>query len=424
MASVSPMDRPRAASHSRWRLLRLGFLVLVVALLASVIYWIERHTVVSQARISRQTLILAKVSEGLFRDTMPIRGRVTALHTVFLDAQAGGRVENVLVQAGDEVAAGQVLAQLSNSQWQMEVLEREARLVESVSQLESYQTTLEQNRINNERALALIDYDVTRLRRSLGRRTNLAALSEPAEKIDQIKDELEYDLKIQPLQLESNHRQEQLRGEQVPQIRDQLKALAQDLALTRAQLQKLEVRAPIGGRLTSFDLQVGESHATGDRFGEIVPGEGFKLSASVDEYYLKRVTTGQRAAVIVRGRSFEVQASRVFPKVKDGVFTVDFAFIGEKPPDLVPGEHVEGVLTLAGAQRALVLDAGPFLEQTSGRWAFVVASDGRTAERRNFSVGRRSHEQLEILSGLRAGDQVVISSYASLTQIEQLQFIP
>lgn len=416
------MDRPRSKSFWRGHKIRSGALLLIVAV-GSLVYFAERHAGVRELRVDKQQLTIARVAAGTFRDTLPVRARVTALNSVFLDAQAGGRIETVLAQAGDHVAQGQLLAQLSNSQWQLDVLEREARLVESISELESYQTTLEQNRINNERTLAQIDYEVIRLRRSLLRRSELVARSaEPAEKLDQVKDELDYDLKIEPLQSESNRRQEQLRNDQIPQIREQLKTLNSDLLLTRAQLEKLEIRAPIAGTLTAFDVQVGENHNSGDRFGEIMPNEGFKLTAAVDEYYLQRVKPKQSARMQIDGRDIEVLVARVHPKIKDGVFAVDFAFAKDRSNALVPGEHVEGILTLGSEQPAVVLDAGPFMEQTGGRWVFVVSADGRSAARRQITLGRHSSEQLEILAGLAPGDNVIVSSYENLNRADRIDF--
>lgn len=388
-------------------------------MLASLLVWRSPE---HSARISEKNITLAKVASGIFHDYIPLRARVTPLSIVYLDAQAGGRVERVLVQAGDSVTQGQLLLELSNSQWELDVLEREARLVESVSQLESYQTQLEQNRIANQRSLAQIEYDVVRLRRSLARRKVLAVNSlEPAEKLDQIEDELNFDLKIQPLQDESNRRQEELRGEQIPEIREQLLKLQQDLRMTHAQLDKLTVRAPIGGQLTALSAQVGENRSAGERFGEITPHDGFKLSASIDEYYLGKVETGQDAGVTIRDHLFALKVSRVYPQVKGGLFQVDLSFIGAVPSDLTSGENVEGRLTLGADHSALLLSNGPFLDQTGGDWIFVINAEGHTAERRPIRLGRRNATQLEVLDGLKAGDAVVISTYEGLVALNRLE---
>ena len=104
---------------------------------------------------------------------MPLRAKVVALNTVYLDAFEGGRVERLLAQAGDMVTKGQPLVELSNTELELDVLDREGRLIESITQLQAYETQLEQNRIGNLKALAQIQYDHIRLERSLTGASNL-----------------------------------------------------------------------------------------------------------------------------------------------------------------------------------------------------------------------------------------------------------
>jgi HlyD family secretion protein len=418
-----PTDRIRHLSwwQRQWTR-RTGVAAAVVLLTIVVALMIHRPD--SSAWIAKKSVSLATVESGTFHDYVPLRARVTPLNTVYLDAQAGGRVERVLARAGDTVAEGQVLLELSNSQWELDVLEREARIVESISQLESYQTQLEQNRIANQRSLAQIDYDVVRLRRSLSRRKALANSSEPAEKLDQVEDELGYDLRIQPLQDEGNRRQEQLRVEQIPQIREQLQKLQQDLRMTHAQLEKLTVRSPIAGQLTALSAQVGENRTAGEHFGQVTPNRGFKLVAAIDEYYLGKVHVGQDATMSIRGRNFALDVERIYPQVKSNVFTIDLLFAETAPVELTSGEDVEGRLSLGADQKALVLANGPFLEQTNGEWVFVVDPTGNPARRRPIRIGRRNLTQLEVLEGIAPGEVVLISSYERFGKLNRLDLTP
>jgi HlyD family secretion protein len=414
-----PTDRIR---HLPWwqrqRTRRIGFVGIIVSLTILVGLLIRQPD--SSARVGLKSLSLATVETGTFHDYVALRPRVTALNTVYLDAQAGGRVERVLARAGDMVADGQVLLELSNSQWELDVLEREARVVESISQLESYQTQLEQNRIANQRSLAQIDYDVMRLRRSLSRRKALANSAEPIERVDQVEDELGYDLKIQPLQDESNRRQEQLRVEQIPQIREQLQKLQQDLRMTHAQLEKLTVRSPVAGQLTALSAKVGENRSAGERFGQVTPNGGFKLVASLDEYYLGKVQTAQEATISIRDRDYAAKVERVYPEVKDNVFTIDLLFSDTTPADLTSGEDVEGRLSLGADRDTLILASGPFLEQTNGQWAFVLDPSANFARRRPIKIGRRNLTQLEVIGGVTVGERIVISSYERFGSLDRL----
>jgi HlyD family secretion protein len=415
------MDRPLSQPWWRlklWQQLLLGVTAVVLLIGAGVLLLGPAQRSVS---IPAASLTIAATVHGVYHDIIPLTGEVVPHDTVYLDAVEGGRIEHILVQAGDSVTAGQALVTLSNTALELDVLDREGRLVQSITEAQSYQTQLEQNRVANQKALAQIEYDIVRLRRALERRE--ALVSEhmvSVESRDQIKDELDNALRQRPMQEESNRRQEDLRRQQLPQLQAQIAKLQQDLVVTHGKLADLTVRAPVSGLLTTMDLTVGESRNLGDRLAEITPDTGYKLSATVDEYYLARVRSGQAASIQLDDKSYPLKVTRVYPQVKSGGFVVDLAFAGPTPAGLLRGQTLQGRLSLGADAPGLVLPAGAFLERSGGDWAFVLQADGRSAQRRRIKVGRRNAEQVEILSGLSAGERVITSDYNGLERIDRI----
>jgi HlyD family secretion protein len=419
------MDRPIRQPWWRRKLwLRWGIAAIVaVLLIATAVLFLG--TPERRLRVAASNVTVSRVVQGPFHDFIPLRGKVVPMNTVYLDALEGGRVDRILAQAGDMMTEGQPLVELSNTELELEVLDREGRLVESITQLRAYETQLEQNRVANQKALAQIDYDVTRLERSVVRRIILASAdAEPVEIKDQVQDELNYDQKVRPMQDESNRRQEHLRVQQLPQIHSQLVKLQQDLKITHGKLDNLTVRAPVTGRLTAMDLKVGENRNRGERFGEITPETGFKLAAEVDEYYLGRVQDGQIADIEMADKTWTLKVIRVYPKVTNGTFTVDFAFQEATPAGLLPGQALQGKLALGADRTATILPAGAFLERTGGDWIFVLTKDGKSALRRTIKIGRRNAEQVEILSGLAPAEQAITSDYTGLERIDRIDLKP
>jgi HlyD family secretion protein len=421
MSMSADMDRQiPATARQRRRFAIAGAAVLAVALIVLVALSVVRSLSVRSIRVPLATVRIDTVQRGVFHDVTPLTGRITPRDTIDLDALEGGQVAQVLAQAGDKVAANQPLAVFRNTGLELDVLDREGRLIESITELQTYEKQLEDTRLANEKALAEIDYNLVRLARASGRRAGLATIGAiSTESLDQIQDELAYERRLQPLQAQSNSRQEALRVRQLPQIHAQTQSLQQSLSITRAKLDDLTVRAPVAGRLTDFDLNVGQNFNRGDRLGVIVPPTGFKVSADVDQFYLDRVRVGQTAKVLVHDQTRALRVTRVYPRVKDGVFVTDLAFVGNPPPGLLPGETVTGRLALGGDQPALVLPAGPFLERTGGDWAMVLTGDHR-AVRRTVRLGRRNSEQVEVLSGLTAGDRVITSDYSAFEKVDQV----
>ncbi|MGC3982651.1 MAG: HlyD family efflux transporter periplasmic adaptor subunit [Steroidobacteraceae bacterium] len=394
----------------------VGSLVLVAIAATTFLGNAERSV-----RMTAATLTISKVEQGVYHDFIPLRGKVVPRDTVYLDALEGGSVKRVLVEAGDYVTAGQPLVELSNTELELNVLEREAQLVNSITQLQNTQNQLEQTRLNNEKALAQIDYDIVRLGRLVQRRKPLVAQGvESKEVLDTVQDELNHAQAIRPLQAQSNQQQNELRQQQLPQIQAQLTKLQKDVEITRGKLDNLVVRAPVAGRMTAIDLKIGESRTRGERFGEITPDTGYKLSADINEYYLSRLQKNQTAAVQLSDQDIALHVTRVYPQVKDGTFKVDLTFDATAPAGLLPGQALQGKLALGNDVPGTVLPAGAFLERSGGDWVFVLEADRQSAQRRRIKLGRRNAEQVEVLSGLRAGEEVITSDYTGLERIDRV----
>lgn len=407
------MDRPRPPGPRRNRRIAIGAAVGIGALVLIALAWSLVGGAERTIRVPRPTVTIDRVTQGSFHDFTPLHGQIAPHDTVYLDALEGGQVAQVLSHAGDRVLAGQPLLVFRNSELELDVLDRVGRLVESITQLQTYEKQLEDTRLSNAKAAAEIAYNITRLNRAAQRRTMLASTGVIAqESQDQLLDELAYDRGLAPLQRESDAREEMLRVRQLPAVHQEEASLRQDLAITRAKLGDLTLKAPIAGELTDLVQNVGENHNRGERLGEIVPDTGFKVTATVDEFYLARVRVGQIAQADLGGRTWTLKVTRVYPQVKDGVITVDLDFVGVAPQGLTPGQAVDGKLSLGGDQPALILPAGAFLERSGGDWAMVMAGPDR-AERRRITLGRRNAEQVEVLSGLRPGDRVITSDYTA-----------
>jgi len=418
---LETMDRPLALSWWRRRgwqqLIAGGVAVLLAIVAAAVLLGPAQRTL----RMSAAGASIATVENGVYHDFIPLRGEVVPRDTVYLDALEGGRVDRILVQAGDRVTQGQPLVEFSNTALELDVLDREGRLVQSITQLQTLETQLEQNLAANQRTLADAEYEVTRLTRAMERREALVTERlVSVESRDELRDQLDRALRQRQVQRDSNARTEALRQQQLPQIREQLAKLQESLVITHDKLRNLTVRAPVAGLITAMDLKIGENRNRGERLAEITPDTGFKLSATVDEYYLGRVREGQVARVERDGAQSPLKVTRVYPQVKGGGFVVDLAFDGAPPAGLLRGQSLQGRLSLGEDQPGVVLASGAFLERSGGDWVFVLDADGKSAARRRVKLGRRNAEQVEVLSGLAAGERVIVSDYAGLERIERI----
>jgi HlyD family secretion protein len=427
LETTAPGGMDRSIQRGRWSptrwpiALKVAFAVAGATLLILLAVRLFSGSGERTVRLPVAQVTVATVGLGIFHDLIPLRASVVPRETVYVDAIDGGRVDRVLVEPGDMVRAGQPMLELTNTNLALQVIQQESQINQAISELQQNEIALEQNQLANDRALAEIDYSLVRLGRTAGRREELAAKGAVSlEERDVASDELAYYKRLRPIQADSGTRQSALRERLLPSIHEQLEILRGNLAVVHDKLNGLVIRAPIAGRVTAIDLKVGEIRNAGQRLAEVIPQAGMKLIADIDEFYLTRVRVGQTATITVNGDSVPLTIKRVYPQVQSGQFRVDLDFEGASPPTLVEGAAAQGRLQLGGDTRGTILAIGPFIERTGGDWVFVLRPGGDIAERRRIKVGRRTSEQLEILAGLRPGEQVITSDYTGLEKADRI----
>ena len=398
---------------------KIAIAVLLV-LAAAVAFYLLAPTANSQT-IPADRVTISTVQRGRFDDFLPLRARVEPLVTVYLDAVEGGRVEQRLVEDGAVVQQGQMLAVLSNSDLQLNVLARQTEVTQQINSMRSQELALAQTRLANQRALIEADLQAQQARRQYETQRPLAARGYVSQK--QFQDSRDvYNAARERVSVLRRQQatDERLQSSQLAQLRASTAALNQSLQLARASLDALNLRAPVSGQLTSFDIQVGQSFNRGQRLGQIDSAGQNKLRAQVDEFYLGRVRENQVATAEVGGRQYRMRVDKIYPQVRNGAFEIDLLFVGGEPRDLQRGQTVQIRLTLGDPAPALLIPNGAFYNETGGNWVFVVSPDGSSAVKRQVRLGRRNSEYIEVLEGLQPGERVITSPYTGFAERDRL----
>jgi HlyD family secretion protein len=192
------------------------------------------------------------------------------------------------------------------------------------------------------------------------------------------------------------------------------------LGIARNNLDALNLRAPVAGKLSGFSIQIGQSLQRGERIGQIdSPGRN-KLQAGVDEFYLGRVQVNQSASVDWNGKTFRARVMKIYPQVQNGQFQVDLQFLGDEPQGVQRGQTLQAKLTLGDPAPAKLIPNGAFYNESGGAYVFVVAPDGNTAVKRQVRLGRRNPDFIEVLDGLDAGERVITSPYTGFADKDRL----
>ena len=415
--SGAGMDRKidsQTKSLKKW----LGFSILALVMVF-VIYLMASKTTGKVLSVDNSRIVISTVNSGVFEDFIPIRGRVTPAKTVYLDAIEGGRVERILVEDGANLTAGNLIVELSNASLQLSVLGNETRVAEQLNNMRSIELNLEQNRLQHKKNIVDINYQIKMLSRQLSREKSLIKSGAIMQsKYDDTFDTLTWYQNRLALTKESQQSDARMQGEQLNFLKETSTRLESNLAISRQNLDNMSVKAPVAGKLSGFNVEVGQSIARGERLGQIDTPNDYKLTAFIDEFYLGRVDIGQQA----KYQHYVLVISKVYPQVQNGQFEVDFKFVNNQPEGIRRGQTIQIKLTLGDASDAVLIPNGAFFQDTGGKWIFVVSQDGSRAVKRNVRLGRRNNQVIEVLEGLELGEQVVTSPYSSYKEMQQLKF--
>lgn len=371
-----------------------------------------------------EQLIISTVIFDAFEDATPIRGAVQPLNSVFLDAVAGGNVEEILVEEGRYVEAGQPLVRLSNNELRLNVANTDTRITEQLNNLNNIINAFEATKLNIERGLIDTRYRIKVLERLEARQKELtedALISQ--ETYDATVDELEYQQEVLANIEARDLLEAKIRKERTASITLQIQMLDENQSLSQASFDDLLVRAPISGQLTSLPVEIGENKNRGERLGQIDSVDQYKVVAQVDEYYVIRVAPGQMSKFELDGIEYFARVDKVYPEIINGTFEVDLIF-EDLPPDSVRrGQTLQLELTLGNPSDSLLLPLGGFIQDTGGNWVFIVDESGEYATRRNIRIGRRNNQFVEVREGLQEGDRVIISSYSQMADMERIKLV-
>ena len=395
--------------------------LLAVAIMAIVgfVGWQFSHKISGKSlSVDSNRIVVSTVVSGTFEDFIPVRGRVAPAKTVFLDAIEGGRVERILVEDGAQLSAGSLIVELSNASLQLNVLGNEARVAEQLNNMRSIELSLEQNRLRHKSNIIDIEYQIKLLTRQLAREQELVtsgAVSQSA--FDDTKDTLNWYQQRLLVTQESQTSDTRMQEEQLKFLKATSQRLESNLEISRQNLDNMNVKAPVNGKLSGFNIEIGQSIGRGERLGQIDTPNDYKVTAYIDEFYLGRVDIGQRAVF----KEYQLTIKKIYPQVQNGQFEIDFAFVGEQPSGIRRGQTIQTKLTLGDASKAVLIPNGAFYQDTGGNWIFVVTESGDEAVRRPVRLGRRNNQFIEVLEGLEVGEQVVTSPYSSYQDMQHLK---
>ena len=372
--------------------------------------WLIFGNHASTLKVNKDELTISDVQRAEFKDYVRTNGQVMPIQIVQISPEEGGIVMEKVVEEGTHVKKGDVIARLSNSNLDLQILNAEAELAEKQNLLRNTQVAMQQDRLNNQTEQAQLDMDTQRKQRNYEQNKRLYQ-EKLISKEDYIKSQEDYQLSAKKRQLIAKRlKQDSIyRTVQMDQMEDNLQNMRRNVVLVRQRKDKLEIRSAIDGELglldvelgQSIDVELGQSIQPGQKIGQLNDLSDYKVQAQIDEHYIDRVRQGLTATFTRGDKQYQLQVRKVYPEVREGKFRCDFIFRGERPENIRTGQTYYIDLELGQPEQAIIIPRGTFFQTTGGQWIFVLSSDGSKAYRRPIRVGRQNPQHYEILKHLR-----------------------
>lgn len=364
--------------------------------------------------LERAAVLVDSVRQGdVVREVRAV-GTLVPEQLRWITAQASARVERVHVQAGQQVAAGELLLELSNPDLQLETMQAEQQVRQAESALLALRTNLRSGLLTQEGVVATM------------RTQHVSALQEAAgaDSLLRLKLVATFDARNRRAAAEEMTTRLRVEQERLTLLRDaidaqvstqvsqvtQLRAIA---ANQRARLSALQVRAPEAGVLQDLTLQLGQWVPEGTTLAKVVQPGRLKAVLRIPESQAKDVQVNQLAAVDTRNGIVKGHVMRKDPSAQQGSVTIDVALDGALPAGAVPDLSVDGTIQIERLTNVRFTGRPSVAVPGAQTTLFRLTPDGNEAERVAVQIGRTSASTVEILGGLAVGDRVILSDMSA-----------
>ena len=352
-------------------------------------------------------LRIAPATTGTLVRDAAVSGRVVAANSPTLYAPAAATV-TLKVQAGDTVKKGDLLAQLESPEL-MNALQRER------SAFEELQAEIERQEIiaRKHKLTAIRDADQAEIERAAAQRVleriekagvaGVVAKNEYDKARDALKSaEIRGRHASAAAQLENTDVDLQLKTRRAQLQRQRLL-----LAEAQRRVDELHLRAPMDGLVGSLSVADRSVVAANAPLMTLVDLSRLEVELEIPETYMADLGIGLKAEIVAGEIRAAGKLAAISPEVIKNQVLARVRFEGPQPQGLRQSQRISARLLIDEKQNALILPRGPFVEQHGGHFAYVV-EDG-FAVKRPVAIGATSVSAVEIASGLKPGDKVVIS---------------
>ncbi|HEY8022651.1 MAG TPA: HlyD family efflux transporter periplasmic adaptor subunit [Thermoanaerobaculia bacterium] len=360
--------------------------------------------------VQRETVWIDQVQRGEMDRQVRGPGTLVALDVRFVPAPVDGRIEKIPALPGVKVTSDTILMEMSNTEVQQNAAEAQSQVTASQADYKDLQAKLSSDVLNQQANASSVESQAEQAK--LQAEADAQLLKDGL--IPKITAQLSHLKYIQldkqaAIEKQKVEKSESSAAAQLAAQRARVEQNAAAYELRRGQLDSLRVRAGIDGVLQELPVQVGQRVTQGTQLARVAAPNHLKAELRIPETQAKDVKIGQRAEIDTRNGIVAGHVIRVAPSVQDGTVVVDAALDGALPEGARVDLSVDGTIEIERLENVLHVGRPAYGQPQSTVEMFKLTNGGKSAERTPVKLGRSSVNTIEVVGGLNAGDQVILS---------------
>ncbi len=414
------MDIPLSDSQlQQHRLRRWRWLVAFFVLLIGVLWWLNDWL---QPRAALDELRVSVVRAESISNTINAAGVVIPVREEQLPSPIQTRVAKVVAKPGQSVQAGDLLLQLDDHTIVLAIDNLKEQIAQQENRVQALTLEMQQKLKQLDSQIELLELDLESSKVKLERHQKLGSIGATSAA----------DMSAAELAVKRNEIQLRQTREAVGDTTRSTETNIAGARLQRAILQKqlqqqqhllaqTQVRAPFAGLLTWLNSDEGSSVNMGQMVAKVSELHNFRVEASVSDYYAHYLSSGQAVTVEQGGQLLQGQIHTVLPEIQNGTVKILIALVEPNHPSLRHKLRVDVNVITEQKEQTLVVDNGAAIKG-QGRQELFVIKDGR-AHKTFIDVGLSNGKTVELMSGVVAGDRVIVSDVSRFKHLNELNIV-
>ncbi|MBU2892211.1 HlyD family efflux transporter periplasmic adaptor subunit [Colwellia sp. D2M02] len=409
----------KKTTASKKRNVLLTVVVLVTLLLLLGFSSINKHP-----QVELSTLRIAEVKQGDFKVNIAGYGRLKAKYQRLLTSQNQAIVDSIKLYPGAKVTEDSVIMTLSAPQLEQDVINAKLELARQNAEFNQQIIAHKSQLLEHDAQIALL---MSELENAQLRATAEQKLIDKGivSALDFKRSQLAVRQLEQRVAIEKT-RQTHLKSMQVERMKiskDLITQYQHNFAMIQKRFEHLTVRAGLNGVLQTLPVEIGQSLTAGTQLAVIGSDQQLVAQLRVQQNQADQIAIGMEASIQTSGHSIAAKVIRIDPVITEGRVMVELDLIGELPANARPDLTVEGKVHVKNISNALYVEQPSHVYGFTEKNIYVLShatSDSQlTAQLTTLEFGTLSGNKVEIVKGVKRGDNIIISDISQWSESQQ-----